>query len=207
MAGYNDMYNFSGTFKNSTSLPMVGMIFNDETPGSSKSAVNNSDAQLLPGDPVVLLLQNNNTSKMQMQESGINYNNLIIQKKATTATGGENDTNVCGFLGISSNDVALGNNTLPLSQKGQLTLVAPLGLGASMWLEVAQQNVSDFQGTIDINLAITLDSTNGGIKKGTGTDIIPGVKVVSGLQKCIKFASVDGEYKIVECLGVMVRFF
>ena len=206
MSGYNDMTNFKGTFKNSTSLPFIGMIFNDEIAGSSQSALNNSDTQLLPGDPVVLLIQNNDSAKKQLQENGVNYNNLIISKKASTTTGGANSTDVCGFMGISSSDVALGNGALPVSQKGQLAKVAPLSLGASMWLEVAQNNTSDFQGTLDINVAITLDTTNGGIKKGSGTDVIVGAKVVSGLQKCQKMVLRDGVYSVEECYGVMVRF-
>lgn len=205
MANYNAIGKISGLFSNTSALPFVGFVVNEEIPASTTSALNNSSAQLLPGDPIVLTINNNSGKNLDMNQ-GYNYNNTIITKKATTATSGANSTNVCGFLAMSSSDVSLAQGSVPVPQQGVLTKVARLGAGAQMWLEVASQNVSGFQTTLDTNVSITIDSTNGGVKVGSGTDILAGAKVISGLQNAQKIALENGVYVIKPCTAILVEF-
>lgn len=203
--GYNSIASISAGFKVDTALPFVGAVVNNEISGSVQSALNNSDAQLLPGDPVALTLPNNTQGALSAL-SGYNFNNVTITKKATTTNTGANNTAVCGFLALSSSDVALSQGNVPIPQKGMLTNVCALGRGAQMWLEVAQPNLTGFQTTLDTNVAITIDTTNGGVKVGSGTDILVGAKVISGVQNAQKIKEDNGYYKVVPCSAILVEF-
>lgn len=203
--GYNAIASINAGFKVDTALPFVGAVVNSEINGSVQSALNNSNVQLLPGDPVALTLPNN-TGKNLSALSGYNFNNLTITKKATTTNTGSNDTAVCGFLALSSSDVALSQGNVPVSQKGVLANVCVLGKGAQMWLEVASANASGFQTTLDTNTAITIDSVSGGVKVGTAPDILVGVRVISGLQNAQKIKEDSGAYKVVPCQAILVEF-
>lgn len=183
-----------------TDLPIIGSLANAMEPNCLKMALNNSDTQLYAGDPVVVLVAKTG-DKPHGANYGVNPNTQTITKKATTTTNtGGNNTAVCGFMTFNAVD-RVADGGVPLPVKGELVNYAPLGMGVLIWLEVAQQNQSVFQANLDTNVALTIDSTNGGVKVGSGADILVGAKLIQGLTKCRKVSSSG----IVETLGVLVQ--
>ena len=189
-------------FLDTSATPIVGSVANFFQPNCLKQAQISTATQLVAGDPLVVLVSQANA---QMGEiDGLNPQNQSITAKATTATSGANSTNVCGFMIINSNDkVTTGGVGVP--SKGQICLYAPLGQGAVIWLEVAQQNLAGFNVSLDTNTAITIDSTNGGVKVGSGTDVLAGAKVIQGVTNAQKIDVTSGTPKLVSCKAILVQ--
>lgn len=189
-------------FLDTSATPIVGSVANFFQPNCLKQAQISTDTQLVAGDPLVVLVSQANA---QMGEiDGLNPQNQSITAKATTATSGANSTNVCGFMIINSNDtVTTGGVGVP--SKGQICLYAPLGQGAVIWLEVAKQNLAGFNVSLDTNTAITIDSTNGGVKVGTGADVLAGAKVIQGVTNAQKIDVTSGTPKLVSCKAILVQ--
>ena len=189
-------------FLDTSATPIVGSVANFFQPNCLKQAQISTATQLVAGDPLVVLVSQ---AKAQMGEiDGLNPQNQSITAKATTATSGANITNVCGFMIINSNDkVTTGGVGVP--SKGQICLYAPLGQGAVIWLEVAQQNLAGFNVSLDTNTAITIDSTNGGVKVGSGTDVLAGAKVIQGVTNAQKIDVTSGTPKIVSSKAILVH--
>lgn len=189
-------------FLDTSATPIVGSVANFFQPNCLKQAQIATATQLVAGDPLVVLVSQANA---QMGEiDGLNPQNQSITAKATTSTGGANSTNVCGFMIINSNDkVTTGGVGVP--SQGQICLYAPLGQGAVIWLEVAQQNLAGFNTNLDTNTAITIDSVNGGVKVGTGTDVLAGAKVIQGVTNAQKIDVTSGTPKLVSCKAILVQ--
>lgn len=189
-------------FLDTSATPIVGSVANFFEPNCLKQAQITTDTQLVAGDPLVVLVSQADAQKGEID--GLNPQNQSITAKATTATGGANSTNVCGFMIINSNDkVTTGGVGIP--SKGQICLYAPLGQGAVIWLEVAQQNLAEFNVSLDANTAITIDSTNGGVKVGSGTDVLAGAKVIQGVTNAQKISVTGGTPKLVSCKAILVQ--
>lgn len=189
-------------FLDTSAKPIIGTLANFYQANCLKQAQITTATQLVAGDPIVALVSQANQKAGAMD--GLNPNNQVISAKATTATGGANSTDVCGFLVVNSNDlVTTGGVGLPY--KGQVCLYAPLGMGAVVWLEVAQANLTGFNTNLDTNVALTIDTTNGGIKVGTGTDKIVGMRLIQGVVDCQKITVSGGIGKLVDCKGVLVQ--
>lgn len=189
-------------FLDSSSKPIIGTLANFFQANCLKQAQITTDTQLVAGDPIVALVSKANQSAGAMD--GLNPNNQTISAKATTVTGGSASTNVCGFLIVNSNDkVSTGGVGLPY--QGQVCLYAPLGMGAVIWLEVASQNLGDFNKNLDTNTSLTIDTANGGIKVGTGADDIVGMRLIQGVVDCQKIVVSDGIGKLVDCKGILVQ--
>lgn len=189
-------------FLDTSATPIVGSVANFFEPNCLKQAQISTATQLVAGDPLVVLVSQ---AKAQMGEiDGLNPQNQSITAKATTATSGANTTNVCGFMIINSNDkVTTGGVGVP--SQGQICLYAPLGQGAVIWLEVAQQNLSGFNVSLDTNTAITIDSANGGVKVGSGSDVLAGAKVIQGVTNAQKIDITSGTPKLVSCKAILVQ--
>ena len=189
-------------FLDTSATPIIGTVANAFQANCLKQAVNNCAAQLVAGDPIVVLASQSTLPLGEIDK--LNPFNQSITAKATTATGGANSTNVCGFMITNSNDlVETGGVGVPY--KGQICLYAPLGMGAMIWLEVAAQNKAGFQTNLDTNVSLTIDSTNGGVKVGSAPDVLPGLRLVSGLINCQKISTTSGTPSLVSCLGVLVQ--
>lgn len=190
-------------FQNTSAKPIVGSLANFFQPNCLKQAQISTATQLVAGDPLVVLVSKASLSSGAMD--GFNPNSQWITAKATTATGGANTTNCCGFLVINSNDlVTTGGVGIPY--EGQNCLYAPLGEGAVIWLEVASQNLSGFNTNLDTNTAITIDSTNGGVKvSGGGGDVLAGAKVIQGVVDAQKISVSGGVATLVDCKAIMVQ--
>lgn len=189
-------------FLDTSATPIVGSVANFFEPNCLKQAQITASAQLVAGDPVVVLVSQANAQKGEID--GLNPQNQSITAKATTATGGANTTNVCGFMIINSNDkVTTGGVGVP--SQGQICLYAPLGQGAVIWLEVAQQNLAGFNTNLDTNTAIAIDSVNGGVKVGSGSDVLAGAKVIQGVTNAQKIAVTGGTPKLVSCKAILVQ--
>lgn len=189
-------------FLDTSATPIVGSVANFFEPNCLKQAQITTATQLVAGDPLVVLVSQANA---QMGEiDGLNPQNQAITAKATTATGGANSTNVCGFMIINSNDkVTTGGVGVP--SQGQICLYAPLGQGAVIWLEVAEQNLSGFNTNLDTNTAITIDPTNGGVMVGTGTNVLAGAKVIQGVTNAQKISVASGTPALVPCKAILVQ--
>lgn len=190
-------------FLDTSATPIVGSLANFFEPNCLKQAQITTDTQLVAGDPLVVLVSQANAQKGEID--GLNPQNQSITAKATTnATSGANTTNVCGFMIINSNDkVTTGGVGVP--SKGQICLYAPLGQGAVIWLEVAQQNLTAFNKNLDTNTQITIDSTNGGVKVGSGADVLEGAKVIQGVTNAQKISVTSGTPKLVPCKAILVQ--
>lgn len=189
-------------FLDTSATPIVGSVANFFEPNCLKQAQITASDQLVAGDPVVVLVSQANAKKGEID--GLNPQNQTITKKATTATSGANSTNVCGFMIINSNDkVTTGGVGIP--SQGQICLYAPLGQGAVIWLEVAQKNLEGFNTNLDTNTAITIDSANGGVKVGSGTDVLAGAKVIQGVTNAQKIDVTSGTPKLVSCKAILVQ--
>lgn len=182
-----------------TDLPIIGSLANAMEPNCLKMALNNSSDQLYAGDPVAVLVTKTG-DKIYGANHGVNPNTQTITKKATTTNTGANDTAVCGFMTFNAVD-RVADGGVPLPVKGELVNYAPLGMGVLIWLEVASDNQAGFQANLDTNVALTIDSVNGGVKVGSGADILVGAKLVQGLTKCRK-VSANG---IEDAVGVLVQ--
>lgn len=189
-------------FNNTTALPIVGSCVNYDVPNCLKTAVYESTAQLVAGDPLVVEVSKASQSSDPL--NGWNPGYQRITKKATTATSGANTTNVCGFLIVNSNDrVVSGGVGVPV--QGNSVMYAPLGQGALIWLEVASNNVAGFNKVLDTNTPITIDSANGGVKVGSGTDILTGAKVIQGVTDALKIKQANGSYSLTACKAILVQ--
>lgn len=190
-------------FLNSSAKPIIGTLANFWQANCLKQAKITTATQLVAGDPLVVLVSQANQSSNPI--GGLNPFNQSITAKATTATGGANTTDCCGFLIVNSNDlVTTGGVGLPY--QGQVCMYAPLGEGAVIWLEVASQNLAGFNTNLDANTAITIDGTNGGVKvSGGGADVLVGAKIVQGVVDCQKISVVGGTATLVDCKGIMVQ--
>lgn len=190
-------------FVNRTDLPLVGSVANASQANSLCQCIYNTDDALVAGDPVVALAAQAGANKYEM--GGTNPINFSITKKATTVTGGAGTTDACGFCIVNSTDKPLPAGGFGVPYKGQMALFAPLGSGAMVWLEVHQDNVSDLQANLDANQQVTLDTTNGGIKKGSAGDALAGAKIMSNVvngQKLVK----EGEiYTIKPCNAILIK--
>lgn len=189
-------------FLDTSATPIVGSVANFFEPNCLKQAQIATATQLVAGDPLVVLVSQANA---QMGEiDGLNPQNQSITAKATTSTSGANSTNACGFMIINSNDkVTTGGVGVP--SQGQICLYAPLGQGALIWLEVAQQNLAGFNTNLDTNTAITIDSVNGGVKVGTGSDVLAGAKVIQGVTNAQKISLASGTPSLVPCKAILVQ--
>lgn len=193
---------FTGGFLGNTAKPMVGTLYANRLPNSTKEVTINTDTQLVAGDPVVILVAQ--ADKATGQIDGFNPDSSVVSAKATTTNTGSNSTACCGFLLVNSNDrVATGGVGLPV--KGQRAEVAPLGEGAIVWLEVAEQNKTAFQTDLDSNTPLTIDATNGGVKVGSGTDIIAGAKLITGLTNAVKIKANGNVGELEDCFAVAVQ--
>ena len=190
-------------FLDTSATPIVGSVANFFEPNCLKQAQITTTTQLVAGDPLVVLVSQANQKNGEID--GLNPQNQSITAKATTtATGGANSTNVCGFMIINSNDkVTTGGVGVP--SQGQICLYAPLGQGAVIWLEVAQQNLTGFNTNLDTNTQITIDSTNGGVKVGSGADVLAGAKVIQGVTNAQKISVTGGTPKLVSCKAILVQ--
>ena len=189
-------------FLNSSAKPIIGTLANAFQANCLKQAKITTATQLVAGDPLVVLVSQANQSSNPI--GGLNPFNQSITAKATTATGGKASTDCCGFLIVNSNDlVTTGGVGLPY--QGQVCMYAPLGQGALIWLEVAQQNLAGFNTNLDTNTALTIDSANGGVKVGTGADILVGAKIAQGVVDCQKVSIVGGTATLVDCKGILVQ--
>lgn len=189
-------------FLDTSATPIVGSVANFFEPNCLKQAQITTTTQLVAGDPLVVLVSQANAQKGEID--GLNPQNQSITAKATTATSGANSTNVCGFMIINSNDkVTTGGVGIP--SKGQICLYAPLGQGAVIWLEVASQNLTAFNASLDTNTQITIDSTNGGVKVGSGSDVLAGAKVIQGVTNAQKISVANGTPKLVSCKAILVQ--
>lgn len=189
-------------FLDSSAKPIIGTLANFYQANCLKQAQITTATQLVAGDPIVTLVSQANQKAGAMD--GLNPNNQRISAKATTVTGGSNSTNVCGFLIVNSNDVVT-TGGVGLPYQGQVCLYAPLGMGAVIWLEVAQQNLGDFNKDLDTNVSLTIDTTNGGIKLGSGADDIVGMRLIQGVVDCQKITVSNGIGKLVDCKGILVQ--
>lgn len=189
-------------FLDSSAKPIIGTLANFYQANCLKQAQITTATQLVAGDPVVTLVSQTNQKSGAMD--GLNPNNQRISAKATTVTGGNASTNVCGFLIVNSNDVVT-TGGVGLPYQGQVCLYAPLGMGAVVWLEVAQQNLTDFNKDLDTNVVLTIDSASGGIKVGTGADNIVGMRLIQGVVDCQKITVSGGIGKLVDCKGILVQ--
>ena len=193
---------FTGGFLGTSSKPLVGTLYSHPLENSLKEATITSTAQLVPGDPVVVLVAQASQPTGQLDK--FNPDNQVITKKATTTNTGKNDTAACGFLIVNSNDrVSTGGVGLP--QKGQRAVYAPLGQGAIIWLEVASANKSAFSANLDSNTALTIDTTNGGVKLANGADVLGGARLISGLIEGKKIVNNGGVGELADCLVVAVQ--
>lgn len=197
---------FTGAIKNgfikSSAKPLVGTLYAHTLDNALKEALIKTATQLLPGDPVVSLVTQAGQATGQLD--GFNPNSQEITAKATTVTGGAGSTDTCGFLLVNSNDrVKTGSVGIP--EQGQRVVYAPLGQGAIVWLEIAELNKADFQTNNDANMPLTIDSTNGGLKKGTGTDVLKGAKIIQGLTDAVKIKINGGVAEITDCLAIAVQ--
>lgn len=191
----------TGGFVGSSAKPMVGTLYAHSLDNSLEEATITTATQLVAGDPVVALVTQASQPTGQLDKW--NPDNRVISAKATTATGGANSTDVCGFLLVNSNDrVSTGGVGIP--SKGQRAIFAPLGRGAIVWLEVASQNKAGFQANLDTNVGITIDTTNGGVKVETTTPL-KGAKVVCGLTEAVKIKFENGIGKLEDCYAVAVQ--
>lgn len=189
-------------FLDTSAKPIIGTLANFYQANCLKQAQITTAAQLVAGDPIVALVSQANQKAGAMD--GLNPNNQVISAKATTVTGGSASTNICGFMIVNSNDlVKTGGVGLPY--QGQVCLYAPLGMGAVVWLEVAQQNLTSFNANLDTNVSLTIDTTNGGIKLGSGTDDIVGMRLIQGVVDCQKITVSNGIGKLVDCKGILVQ--
>lgn len=189
-------------FMDSSAKPIIGTLANIFQANCLKQAKITTATPLVAGDPIVALVSQASAKTGAMD--GLNPNNQVISAKATTATGGANSTDVCGFLVVNSNDIVK-TGGVGLPYQGQVCLYAPLGMGAVMWLEVASQNLGGFNNNLDTNVALTIDSTNGGIKVGTGADDIVGMRLIQGVVDCQKITISNGIGKLVDCKGILVQ--
>lgn len=189
-------------FLDSSAKPIIGTLANFYQANCLKQAQITTATQLVAGDPIVTLVSQANQKAGAMD--GLNPNNQRISAKATTVTGGSATTNVCGFLIVNSNDVVT-TGGVGLPYQGQVCLYAPLGMGAVIWLEVARQNLADFNKDLDTNVALTIDAANGGIKVGTGADNIVGMRLIQGVVDCQKITVSNGIGKLVDCKGILVQ--
>lgn len=189
-------------FLDTSAKPIIGTLANFYQANCLKQAQITTATQLVAGDAIVALVSQANQKSGAMD--GLNPNNQVISAKATTATGGANSTNVCGFLVVNSNDVVT-TGGVGLPYKGQVCLYAPLGMGAVVWLEVARQNLASFNKDLDTNVSLTIDTTNGGIKLGSGADDIVGMRLIQGVVDCQKITVSNGIGKLVDCKGVLVQ--
>lgn len=194
---------FTGGFLGTSAKPLVGTLYSHPLDNSLKEATITTATQLVAGDPVVVLVAQ--ASQPTGQLDGFNPDNQAISAKATTTNTGANSTACCGFLIVNSNDrVSTGGVGLP--QKGQRAVYAPLGQGAIIWLEVASQNKTAFETNLDTNVALTIDTTNGGIKIGTaGGDEIKGAKLIQGLTQAKKIKVNGGIGELEDCLAIAVQ--
>lgn len=189
-------------FLDTSAKPIIGTLANFFQANCLKQAQITTATQLVAGDPIVALVSQANQKSGAMD--GLNPNNQVISAKATTVTSGPNSTDVCGFLIVNSNDVVT-TGGVGLPYQGQVCLYAPLGMGAVVWLEVARQNLTDFNKDLDTNVSLTIDTTNGGIKLGSGTDDIVGMRLIQGVVDCQKITVSNGIGKLVDCKGILVQ--
>lgn len=189
-------------FLDTSAKPIIGTLANFYQANCLKQAQITTATQLVAGDAIVAFVSQANQKSGAMD--GLNPNNQTISAKATTVTGGSNATNVCGFLVVNSNDVVT-TGGVGLPYKGQVCLYAPLGMGAVIWLEVASQNLGDFNKNLDTNVALTIDTTNGGVKLGSGADNIVGMRLIQGVVDCQKITVSGGIGKLVDCKGILVQ--
>lgn len=189
-------------FLDTSATPIVGSVANFFQANSLRQAQVTTATQLVAGDPIVVLVSQ--ASQAMGEIDGLNPQNQSITAKATTTTGGANSTNVCGFMVINSNDkVVTGGVGVPT--QGQICLYAPLGSGAVVWLEVAQDNLAGFNTNLDTNTAITIDSTNGGVKVGSGADVLAGATILQGVTNAQKVSIQSGTPTLVPCKAILAR--
>lgn len=190
------------SFLNETVRPIIGSYANTMEPNCLKQAKLSSDDTILPGQPIVVLVAT--PTPVTNGARGFNPNSQVITKVATTTNTGANDTAVCGFMGINSTDAVIGSG-VGVAQIGDIVNYAPLGQGALIWLEVASQNESAFKANLDANVALTIDATNGGVKVGSGGDVLVGAKLIQGLTNCQKIVKSGSDYVLQNCYGVLVQ--
>lgn len=190
------------TFRpNGTARPIVGLVDYRQANSLMEAQITTA-TQLVAGDPIVVLSAQASQSTQGLM--GLNPTNRAITAKATTVTGGANSTNICGFM-VWSNLGVVNGDGMPLYQQNQIVNYAPIGGGATIWLYVASQNQAGFQTSLDTNTLVTLDTTNGGVKVGSGSDVIVGATLIQGLTQAQRIVESGGSYVLQDCLAVQVK--
>lgn len=205
--GYETVGNFTTQqFQLTNAQPMVGTVamgtYAPEAKNQGLYNINATGANLvLPGEPVKVGMSVQTPASADLT-TGLNPTLFSINAKATALA------DVTGFLLQSSNELAQIQGSVPVPVYGRAVDFARIHSGITFWAYVHSSNFADLQTLDNINVGVTLDTTNGGVKKSTGgADLIDGAlfasQPVDGVR--VVWDNANNLYKLENCKVIAVR--
>lgn len=195
--GYNAVGTFGNMFAVQTQKPIVGSVASGEE-GIEQGIYNITDTnadRVLGGGYIQVDFQNGS--------AGLNPLTFNIKAKATAVA------NVDAVLLWSGTDMTALQGSVPVTEKGLMANFARLHSRVGVWMKVHSNNTSDLQ-TATISQALTIDTTNGGVKKSTGqADVLAGAvmgsQIIQGQE--IVWDTGKGIFMPKDCSVVLVYLY